>query len=280
MNMEIQSELNSTAVRQNDYSNAASLEKLSEAFHRDGFVLLKNFFAPAKLAAWSEAFKPLLEHHLNNYADPSFRGPERYYVTLPFRAPFNDPAVFENDFLFSLLERIAGKDFTMCQLATDTPLLGSDYQEIHADAPPLFEGGPVDTPAFQLALNFPLCAVNNENGPLEITRGTHRMTKAEGLAKIASGEIPIEALHMNLGDVLVRDVRGLHRGTPNRTAIPRPMVVIGYSRKWLLRPEVSVRIPEEEFQKLSPRGKHLLRFNPRGEARAENGPETYKSFAY
>jgi hypothetical protein len=256
-----------------------TLEQAAADFHRDGFVLLKNFVAPEKLMAWAAAFRPLLEHHLAHYADPSFRGPERYYVTLPFRAPFNDPEIFEGDALVALLEKIAGPDFVMCQLATDTPLKGSDYQAIHADAPPLFAEGPVDTPAFQLALNFPLCDVTRENGPLEITRGTHRMPKAEGLAKVADGTIPIEALEMKLGDVLVRDVRGLHRGTPNRTAEPRPMVVIGYSRKWFMRPEVSIQIPEEEFSKLSPRAKHMLRFNPRGEP-AEKGPETYKSFAY
>lgn len=257
----------------------SAVERLAEEFHRDGFVLLKNFIAPEKLHAWAEAFRPLLEHHLATQADPSFRGPARYYITLPFRAPFNDPAIFESDALMALLEKIAGKDFTMCQLATDTPLLGSDYQEIHADAPPLFAEGPVDTPAFQLAVNFPLCNVNSENGPLEITRGTHRLPKAEAMAKIESGAIAIEALEMKLGDVLVRDVRGLHRGTPNRTGSPRPMVVIGYSRKWLFRPEVSIQVPEEEFAQLSPRAKHLLRFNPRV-AQPENGPETYKSFAY
>ncbi|MBB5508233.1 hypothetical protein HDG35_004514 [Paraburkholderia sp. JPY681] len=32
---------------------------------------------------------------------------------------------------------------------------------------------------------------------------------------------------MELGDVMIRDVRALHRGTPNRTEAPRPMVVIG-----------------------------------------------------
>lgn len=31
---------------------------------------------------------------------------------------------------------------------------------------------------------------------------------------------------------MIRDVRALHQGTPNNTAAPRPMVVIGYSRSW------------------------------------------------
>ncbi len=38
---------------------------------------------------------------------------------------------------------------------------------------------------------------------------------------------------MRPGDVMIRDVRALHRGTPNHTNEPRPMVVIGYSLRWL-----------------------------------------------
>jgi hypothetical protein len=256
-----------------------ALVALAEEFHRDGFVLLKGFYPREIVKRWADAFGPLLAHHLRNYADPSLRGPARYYITLPFRAPFNDPQIFNDDRLVNLLEQIAGPDFTMCQLATDTPLKGSTFQEIHADAPPLFGEALADTPAFQLAINFPLCDVSAANGPLEITRGTHRMPKAESLAGIASGKIKLEALEMSLGDVLVRDVRGLHRGTPNQTDSPRPMVVIGYSRRWLFRPEVSIQIPEEEFEKLPARAKGMLRFNPLTKGVAE-GPETYKTFAY
>lgn len=80
---------------------------------------------------------------------------------------------------------------------------------------------------------------------------------------------------------MVRDVRGLHRGTPNCTKEPRPMVVIGYSRKWLNRPEVSIQVPKAELEKLSPRARNMLRLNPVVES-IPDGPltETYKSFAY
>ena len=57
-------------------------------------------------------------------------------------------------------------------------------------------------------------------------------------------EARLEPVLMQLGDVMIRDVRGLHRGTPNRAGTSRPMVVIGYSRRWLFRPEVSIQIPK------------------------------------
>jgi ectoine hydroxylase-related dioxygenase (phytanoyl-CoA dioxygenase family) len=174
-----------------------------------------------------------------------------------------------------------GKDPVMVQLATDTPLLGSDYQDIHRDAPPLFPEWGQETPSFQLAVNFPLVDVTMEMGPFEVARGTHVMSREQGMALINSGAVPLQPVLLGLGDVMIRDVRGLHRGTPNRTTTPRPMVVIGYSRKWMFRPEVHIRVPRAALETLSPRGKQLLRYNPVVES-LEDAPveENYKAFAY
>jgi hypothetical protein len=58
------------------------------------------------------------------------------------------------------------------------------------------------------------------------------------------------------------------------------MVVIGYSRRWLFRPEVSIRIPRAALDTLSPRARRLLRFNPVVESLEAAGTESYQSFAY
>jgi hypothetical protein len=107
------------------------------------------------------------------------------------------------------------------------------------------------------------------------------MSKEEGLRQLECGEVTLEPLTMKLGDVMIRDVRGLHRGTPNHTHEPRPMVVIGYSRRWLFRPEVSIHIPRHMWDNLSTRARQLLRFNPIVES-LDDLPETerYQSFAY
>jgi hypothetical protein len=246
----------------------------------DGYCVLPQHFSPSILNAWREAFAPLLEGHIAREGHLPNRGPKRYYVTLPFAAPFAEPRLFEDEDLLAVLEHLVGKDFVMCQLATDTPCLGSDYQDVHRDTPPLFPEWGRETPPYQLAVNFPLVDVAQENGPVEIARGTHMMSREEGLSRIESGEIALEPVLMRLGDVMIRDVRGLHRGTPNRTQTPRPMVVIGYSRRWLFRPEVSIRIPRATLDSLSPRARHLLRFNPVVESLESAGNESYQSFAY
>jgi ectoine hydroxylase-related dioxygenase (phytanoyl-CoA dioxygenase family) len=257
-------------------------DALAADFERDGFVLLRDHFPRATLDAWRTAFEPLFTPHeaaARAEGTSGNRGPGRYYVTLPFEGLFADPAIFCDEDVIGVVERIAGADPVMCQLATDTPVRGSDFQDWHRDTPPLFDNFP-ETPSFQLALNFPLVDVTEENGSLDTTRGTHRMTREAALAGLADGTHPAERVPMQLGDVMIRDVRGLHRGTPNLSATPRPMVVIGYSRAWYFRPEVRVEVPRDVFAALPARAKRLLRYNPQVDQTPRSFDENYRQFAY
>ena len=257
------------------------IQAFTQAVLEDGFCILRNHFSPNTLQTWQEAFTPLLTEHIDREGNLKNRGTSRYYVTLPFMAPFADPAIYEDDDVLAIVARLVGEDAVMCQLATDTPLLGSEYQAIHRDAPPLFPEIEQETPPFQLAVNFPLVDVTPENGPFEVARRTHRVTKEEGLRLLEAGAVQLEPITLKVGDVMIRDVRGLHRGTPNYTNTPRPMAVIGYSRRWLFRPEVSIQIPREEWHKLSDRARHLLRFNPVvASLEDRSAAEVYQAYAY
>ena len=251
----------------------------AEAFERDGMVLLPGHFEPETLLRWRAAFEPLFQQKLAEVAGPGNRGEARHYVTLPFSGVFADPSVIADEDVLAIVEQVAGADPVMCQLATDTPVLGSTYQDVHRDTPGLFPGE-VETPSFQLAVNFPLCDVTPENGAFETTRGTHRMSREQAVAAMESGAAPMETIPMKLGDVMIRDVRVLHRGTPNHTASPRPMVVIGYSRRWYFRPEVHIDVPRETFEQLPARVRRLLRYNPVVEQGAVAATESYTQFAH
>jgi ectoine hydroxylase-related dioxygenase (phytanoyl-CoA dioxygenase family) len=117
---------------------------------------------------------------------------------------------------------------------------------------------------------------------MEMAAGTHMTSKAEGMRRVEAGEAPLEKVLMKRGDVMIRDVRHIHRGTPNPSDTPRPMVVIGYSRRWLFRPEVNIRVPRETLETMPPRARQWLRFNPvfdTVEEAASEG-ESYRAFAY
>ncbi len=262
-------------------SSAEQLEAYAEQFRRDGFVLLERHFDPAAIARWRQAFEPLLARHVDTQGTEQNRGSARYYVTLPFGEPFADPHFYADPDILKVCRLLIGDDMWMCQLASDTPLLGSTHQDIHRDALPLFPELDSETPPYQLAVNFPLVDVDAANGPTEIARGTHREPKAAGLARLQRGEVALEPVAMRVGDVLIRDVRGLHRGTPNTTTEPRPMIVIGYSRRWLLRPEVAIRIGRTTWEQLSDAQRYLLRFNPiLSDAEAAIDREQYQTFAF
>jgi hypothetical protein len=259
--------------------SSAELDAFASDFDRDSYVILKRHIDRATIAQWLAAFRPLLEKHWRDSGEQGNRGPGRHYLTLPFQAPFADPGVFCDPDVLGVVERVAGRDPVMCQLATDTPVRGSDYQDIHRDTPALFENFP-ETPSFQIAVNIPLVDVTAENGPFETTLGTHRMLRGDAVAALERGEIKLEALTMGAGDVMIRDVRALHRGTPNRSDTPRPMVVIGYSRSWYFRPEVHIDVPNDVYAALPPRAQRLLRHNPRVDSPQVPSGETYQQFAY
>jgi ectoine hydroxylase-related dioxygenase (phytanoyl-CoA dioxygenase family) len=245
-------------------------------------TVLRGLIPAATIDAWNQAFQPLLREAVAREGDDPNRGANRYYVTLPFQDLWADPAIIDNDAIMAVVEQLVGADGVMCQLASDTPMLGSEHQDLHRDTQLLFPESGVETPPYQLAVNFPLVDVTDETGPMEYAPGTHMLSKDEGMAKIQSGEIPLVRGYMQRGDVMIRDVRHIHRGTPNLSTTPRPMVVIGYSRRWLFRPEVDIRVPAEVLAGLPARAQRWLRFNPMFATRAEAAQrqESYRVFAY
>lgn len=259
--------------------SSEQLDQYARQVRDESLCVIPGLLDPAKIDRWNETFLPLLYRHIEREGHKENRGANRYYVTLPFEPPFSDPEFIENDVILGVVERLVGKDGVMCQLATDTPLLGSEYQEIHRDTQLLFPETGKETPPYQLAVNFPLVDMTLDNGPFEVALNTHMVSKEEGMRSIESGENPTQPLLMKKGDVMIRDVRHLHRGTPNRTEVPRPMVVIGYSRRWLFRPEVSIQIPRATLETLSDRARFWLRFNPVVDQLGD-GEERYQSFAF
>jgi ectoine hydroxylase-related dioxygenase (phytanoyl-CoA dioxygenase family) len=245
-------------------------------------TVLKGLIPVETIDTWNAAFGPLLAGAVRREGDNPNRGPHRYYVTLPFHGMWADPAIIDNDAIMAVVEDLVGDDGVMCQLASDTPLLGSEHQDLHRDTQLLFPESGAETPPYQLAVNFPLIDVTDETGPMEYAPGTHMLSKAEGMARIESGATPLLRAYMARGDVMIRDVRHIHRGTPNRSLTARPMVVIGYSSRWLCRPEVNIRVPAEVLVSLPERARRWLRHNPVFATRAEadRAEESYRAFAY
>src|SRR5438270_921233 len=160
--------------------SAAEHDRFADDVRRESFCVLRGQLDRDVLRAWGEAFRPLLEANVKSAADDPNRGPQRFYVTLPFSGVFADPRIVFDPDVLAICARLVGDDMVMCQLATDTPLRGSDTQPVHRDSPGLFPEWDRATPPYQLAVNFSLVDVVAANGPTEIACGTHMLTKEDG----------------------------------------------------------------------------------------------------
>jgi ectoine hydroxylase-related dioxygenase (phytanoyl-CoA dioxygenase family) len=180
--------------------------------------------------------------------------------------------------LLRLLGKVFAQEYAMVQLAVDTPILGSDFQELHRDHRPLFRED-FHTPPYALAANFPLCPVTEENGPLQAVRGSHRMPKEEAFAKLKRGDLKIESFPMEEGDLCLRWPYALHRGSPNLTARPRPMVVMGYVMHWLRTLKVDLDVPRDLYDSFDPGIRALLRCRV-VDSLPEEKAEAYVEFEY
>jgi len=180
--------------------------------------------------------------------------------------------------ILGVLNRVFFQEYKMVQLAVDIPTQGSDYQEIHRDFRPLFSDQIV-TPLYALAVNFPLVEVTADNGPFQMARGTHVLPREEGLVKVTAGEIPIESFYMKPGDVMIRSPLALHRGSPNRTSQPRPMIVMGYVMHWLHTAKVDLELQQDYYNSLPEEIQQLLRCELVDQL-PEDKVETYVNFKY
>jgi hypothetical protein len=256
----------------------AELDRLANDLETDGICVVRGVFDADLVGAWRTAVDRLAKTREGRLGAVAGRGANRFYFTLPWAKPFADELVFRNERVTGVLERALGPDYVMVQHAVDTAMPGSEYQELHRDHPPLFSEQ-FATPLYALAVNFPLCTVTIENGPLEIVKGTHRLPRDEAMSRAGSPHRPIEPVTMDVGDVVIRTPLALHRGTPNRTCHPRPMVVMGYVRPWLHTPNVDLTVPRAVHDSLSDEARRMLRCRI-VDRLPKTATESYLRFAY
>jgi ectoine hydroxylase-related dioxygenase (phytanoyl-CoA dioxygenase family) len=258
--------------------DGSELERLASDLERDGICVLPGLIPPEKVARWREAFDRLVDARRDVPGGLAPRGKARHYLTLPWVEPFADPDVFANPTVLGVLDRVLAQEYVLVQLGADVAEPGAEYQEVHRDYRPLFDDTVV-TPLYALAVNFPLVEVTAENGPFEMARGTHTLPRDEGLARVESGELPLERFLAQPGDVTIRTPLALHRGTPNVANEPRPMIVLGYAMHWLHTPKVELNVPRALYESWPDETRRLLRCNLVDDAELE-ARETYVEFAF
>lgn len=112
-----------------------------------------------------------------------------------------------------------------------------------------------------LVVSFGLVRITLENGPIEIAPGTHRMPRQEALRAAEAGEIGMQAVPLEIGDVLIRHPWALHRGSPNTIDTPRALASIRYVRRWYVNNSREVGLlPRAVWESLTSQQQSVMRF--------------------
>ncbi len=236
-------------------------EKISE-IREQGFCILRNHFPPALVEACRQAFWPRLLAYINS-VQAANRGPHRHFLAMPFEPPIFIPEFFFDDDVLCIVRGLMDDRVVADQWGCDVPLRGSEYQGMHADYKnPLFPEAPdVMLPMYFLVVSFGLVRIAREHGPIEIAPGTHRMKRTDALRAVEAGEIGMQAVSLEIGDVLIRHPWALHRGTPNTTDVPRALATIRYVRRWYADASRDVEdLPRATRESLTAEQQGMMRF--------------------
>lgn len=228
--------------RQQSLSSSA-LSEAMQAFEDTGLVLIEGAYSKRRTRELREACLAELATSLASRGgleaiNRNAFGQNHVGMFPPMRKPFSDVDVVAHPVAVQLMQLILGPEFTCCFYHTNTAYPGSGTQHIHRDTGTLF-GVPRAAyhPTVSLVVNVPLCDFTEENGSTEIWPCTHLIPndgrESPEVLLQRSRVLPSIRANMPAGSLLLRDLRLWHRGVPNRSAEPRPMLAIVYTRPWL-----------------------------------------------
>ena len=253
--------------------------KIAE-FKINGYTVFEDMIPLETIDRIRAAFLPLLENVQNREGKVStvetgeertgkgrLQTTNRYTVTIPWAAPFSDPAIYEHPVILEFLDRYwQAANYLVTCYHSNTPCSGSAFQVWHRDTNLAAEIPHVcleNVPT--VGVKFPLVDTSEENGSFEVLPATQYLVDPaiEGRQKyddiLSRGDFPsIHRLNLKKGSMWIQDPRTLHRGTPNRSPDPRPELVVCYCRDWYTIPQ-NVEMPQATYESLSEKGRHMLR---------------------
>lgn len=161
------------------------------------------------------------------------RGPNRYYVEIHPEQLRGFPELAGHPWVRAVCEAVLGRHYSIVELGFDIPFAGAVHQPWHRDFPMprvTRDEGRLNS----LAFNLTAVDTTDDMGPFEIAPGTqwddgehfeHAMFPPR--SDYPRYEALGERKFPQRGDISVRSALTIHRGTANRSALSRPVLVLG-----------------------------------------------------
>ena len=257
----------------------ADVSRAVRLFNRDGFVVVRDALSPIQVERLRAATERVIDQILEVDPEASVGGgagglPHRYSFggtsgsrqTLHIRE-WNE--LIDLPATTPILTAIFGSpNYIVGGAGGDFALPGAiEYQGLHSDnmwselPDPTGRVTMRDLPVPVIAINFTVCDLTPENGPIRQIPGTQR--SREAIPRLAD-----EPEWMKLstlcpapaGCAIFRDIRTWHGGTPNLSREVRSLPNVEYFAPWFRSEAVMRALPYEEWKQLSPHGQRISRY--------------------
>lgn len=195
---------------------AHEIQGLKESFAQNGYVVLKNVVSKPRLADLAAQMQAEFEEQLR--AGRMFNGGglvSGHLNATPGEAGRFVYEALEQRGVIDLVRAISPESVRQPFLGCNFNLPGSVTQHYHMDR--------TYTPSFMIA-NVAVVDANLVNGAIELAPGTHRRFYKYWQWALERPYQNAIRLPMEQGDVLIRVSNLWHRGMPNHSSVPRPML--------------------------------------------------------
>jgi ectoine hydroxylase-related dioxygenase (phytanoyl-CoA dioxygenase family) len=223
-----------------------TIEQASRGFRTNGALIIENIVDAAFVTETRRAFGERYSHYLDGSEREDaliVGGVRRQLITINLEPPFDDPRLFANPYLLPVISAVLDDGFVLEAFGVVCSLPAAPAQHRHHDGGILFSSG-VDRilPAAAITVGIPLLEMNEVHGTTALWLGSHRDENR-------ANEQGIEPV-VREGSCVLWDFRLIHGGTPNRGALPRPLLYLTYCRPWF--------VDCKTFGKKNPRQKPLI----------------------
>ena len=232
------------------------LIKISEDFfNNNGVLQIDNLFDRSFVANLSQTFQNKYSSYFDcgEYADSLEVGDKRRMITIDVKDEFNNPELYANPFLYSLMQKVLGSDFILGSYGVVVALPGAEHQHVHRDHPSLFGDESIDAriPSFAVTAVIPLVDLTAETGSTRVWKQSHHKPRSQREYKLNASDIP----YMQTGSCYLMDYQLVHGGTANVSEIVRPILYLIYYRPWFrevvnFEKQDRINITSQEYQKI------------------------------
>ena len=203
--------------------------EIAKQFREAGAVHLKGCFSRELIEEAAAVFAAGQERHQEEIAaGAALRvGDRRHMVTLDTDGVFGRPEMLASKPLMAIFDQLLGSRFILGSVTAVVSHPGGRPQRWHRDNFALFEEAKtMSFPPILISAIVPLVPINNTVGSTQIALGSSQDRDLDETI------CPLVEPQTELGDCYLMDSALIHRGMPNQSSGPRPIVALVYQRPW------------------------------------------------